>query len=345
MAFLFFLSEIFNWNSLNQSSKLVEVNIIRCLCKKKMMFKSGVYNIVYLVMLTFGSLIEKKFLFSLSLICLILPILRESSLNLLSSFLPLFLNREIFENDPFAMFSYLSISGVVTSIDPKPYMITNSNLEILNNPIILISMFTIISGLISRNFLILKFSFVHLIGCFLSETKSLTDSIYFPFLAVSFALIFSQFSTSKKYSNFFVKFESIGLKLVSIFLTFYFIKNSLKSIELAPGGYAALQLNDLLISESKSCPDIIKAHVSKTAQDLGFSKFSTLKNNAKIFYEFGTIYDDKEMLQKFKYRVADINENIDPAYWRVRRVIKGIRNINDKNSRLHVKILSRAQAD
>ena len=307
-----------------------------------------------LVILAFGLLIEKKFLFSLSLICLTLPILRESSLNLLSAFLPLFLNREIFENDPMAMFSFLSISGVVMAINPQPpYMITNTNLEVFKSPIILMSLFTIISGLISRNFLILKLSSVHLIGSLslslslLSENSSLIDSIYFPFLSVAFALSFSQLSSKKHSSlkiNVHPKLESIGLQLISLFLAFYFIKNCIKSTDLASGGYAALKLNDIMISESESCPGLIKAHVSKTAQDLGFSKFSILKNS-KISYEFGTIYDDKEMLQKFKYRVADINENIDPAYWRVRRVIKGINSINDPKPKLNVKILTRAQAE
>lgn len=296
-------------------------------------------------MLIFGLLIEKKFLFSLSLFCLTLPILRESSLNLLSAFLPLFLNREIFENDPFAMFSYLSIAGVVIAINPQTYMISNSNFEFFKNPIIVMSMFTIASGLVSRNFFILKLATVHLIGSFLSDSKSLTDSIYFPFLSVAFALSFSQLS-SKKLSSFAIhpKLESIGLRLTSLFLALYFVKNCIKSTELSPGGYAAMKMNDFLIAESKSCPDFVKAHISKTAQDLGLSKFSTVKN-PKILYEFGTIYDDKEMLQKFKYRVADINENVDPAYWRVRRVIKGITNINDRKSKLHVKILARAQAE
>lgn len=293
-------------------------------------------------MMSFGLLIEKKFLFSLSLLCLTLPVLKEKSLNLLSAFLPLFLNREIFEMDPVAMFSFLSISGVVTAINPQPYTITNTNLEVLKSPIILMSLFTIVSGLISRNFMILKLASVHLIGCLLSETVSLTDSVYFPFLSVSFALSFSQLS-SKKHSIH-PKLESIGLKLISLFLAFYFLKNCIKSTDLAPGGYAALHLNDMMISESESCPGVIKAHVSKTAQDLGLSKFSTLKN-PRISYEFGTNYDDKEMLQKFKYRVADVNENFDPAYWRVRRVFKGISSINDKKSKLHVKILTRAQAE
>lgn len=296
-------------------------------------------------MLIFGLLIEKKFLFSLSLICLTLPVLRESSLNLLSAFLPLFLNRETFENDSIAMFSYLSISAVVMSIDPQTYMISNSNFEVFKNPIIVMSMFAVISGLVSRNFFVLKLASVHLIGSFLSDGESLTNSVYFPFLSVAFALSFSQLS-SKKNSNFTIhpKLESISLRLTALFLALYFVKNCIKSTELSPGGYAALQLNDILISEAKSCPDFLKAHISKTAQDLGFSKFSTVKNS-KIAYEFGTIYDDKEMLQKFKYRVADIYENIDPAYWRVRRVIRGITSINDRKSNLQVKILARAQAE
>lgn len=292
-------------------------------------------------------MIEKKFMFSLNLLCLTLPILRESSLNLLSAFLPLFLNREIFENDPVAMFSFLSISGVVTAINPKPYTITTTNLVVLKSPMILISLFTIISGLISRNVLILKLSSVHLIGSLLSETSSLTDSVYLPFLSVAFALSFSQIS-SKTHSALTIKIhpklESIGLQMFSLFLAFYFVKNCIKSVDLAPGGYAALILNDIMISESESCPGMIKAHVSKNAQDLGFSKFSILKNS-RISYEFGTIYDDKEMLQKFKYRVANINENIDPAYWRVQRVIKGINSINDQSPKLSVKILKRTQAE
>jgi hypothetical protein len=297
------------------------------------------------VMVAFGLLIEKKFLFSLSLLCLTLPILRESSLNLLSAFLPLFFNREIFEDDPVAMFSFLSISGVVTAINPQAYTITFSNLEVLKGPMILMSLFTIVSGLISRNFLILKFASVHFIGNLLTETASLFDSVYFPFLSVAFAMSFSQLS-SKKHFTFTIhpKLESIGLQLISLVLAFYFAKNCIKSTDLTPGGYAALQLNDMMISESDSCPGVIKAHVSKTAQDLGLSKFTTVKNS-KIFYEFGTIYDDKEMLQKFKYRVADINENFDPAYWRVRRVIKGIISINDPKPKLHVKILTRVQAE
>lgn len=111
-------------------------------------------------------------------------------------------------------------------------------------------------------------------------------------------------------------------------------------MDLSPAGRAALRLNDLLISETDSC----KVHISKTAQTLGFSKFSTLQHR-KVSYEFGTIYDENEMLQKFKYCVADINESFDPAYWRVRKVIKGMESVTDQNSQFKIKILIRAQAD
>ena len=263
---------------------------------------------------------------------------------MLSSFLPLFLNREIFENDPLAMFIFLSISGVVTAIDPShPYVISASNFANLNNPLALLSAFTILSGLIHRNFLVLKLASVHLLGNILFETP-LDNSIYLPFISVAFSISFSQMSLMKNPKTSHPKLESIGVQLFTVFLGLLFMKNSLKSIDLSPGGRAALQLNDFLISESSSCSGIIKAHISKTAQSLGFSKFSTL-TGAKTLYEFGTTYTDGEMLQKFKYRVADINENFDPAYWRVRRVLPGITNINEKKSNLQVKILTRAQAE
>ena len=67
--------------------------------------------------------------------------------------------------------------------------------------------------------------------------------------------------------------------------------------------------------------------------------------NSKVNYEFGTNYDEQEMLQKFKYRVADINESVDPAYWRVKTVLKGRIGINDEKSRLQIKIMTRTQAD
>lgn len=303
-------------------------------------------NVFCVVLICFGLIIEKKYLFSLSLLCLTLPILRENSLNILSSFLPLFLNREVFENDPLAMFSFLSISGIVMTIDPKhPYIVSSTNFMNLNNPLALLSAVTIISGLIHRNFLVLKLAFVHLIGNILFETP-LNNSIYFPFISVALSLSFSQNSSKKKNTiKIHPKLESIGIQLLAAFLGILFIKNSFKSIDLSPGGQAALQLNDFLISESISCPGVIKAHISKSAQSLGFSKFSSLIDDPKISFEFGSIYTNDEMLQKFKYRVADINENFDPAYWRVKRVISGIENINEKKSKLQVKILTRAQAE
>ena len=230
------------------------------------------------------------------------------------------------------------------TIDPKhPYMISSTNLTNLKNPLALLSAFTIISGLIHGNFLVLKLSFVHLIGNVLFETP-LDNSIYFPFLMVAFSLSFSQISSKKNSITIHPKLESIGIQLIAVFLAICFIKNSFKSIHLSPGGQASLQLNDFLISESSSCPGLIKAHISKSVQSLGFSKFSSL-TNARISYEFGTIYTNEEMIQKFKYCVADINENFDPAYWRVRRVISGITNINEKKSKLQVKILTRTQAE
>lgn len=336
VAFLFFLSEIFNWTSLNQSSRFIESNLIRSIGK------IGYYIIknpnVVLVLLALGLFIEKKFLLSLSLVSLTLPVLKESSLNFLSSFLPLFLNRELFEKDPLAMFSFLSISGIVTAINPHPEI--TSNYSILKSPTALISAFTVLSGLILRNFFILKLSFVYLIGNFLFE-RSFRDSLYSPFIAIAFALSFSQFSSKDKGSKFMnPKLESIGIKLFSVFMASMFLRSCFKSIELSPAGRAGLRLNDLLISESESC----RIHVSKTAQALGFSKFSKMKH-PNVTYEFGTIYNAHEMLQKFKYCVADINESFDPAYWRVRRVIKGISSVTDQNSKLHVKILARIQAE
>lgn len=346
VAFLFFLSEIFNWNTLHQSSRFTEDNLIRSIGNNILV------NLLYLlftsvVLICFGLIIEKKYLFSLSLLCLSLPILRENSLNLLSSFLPLFLNREVFETDPLAMFSFLSVSGIVMAIDPKhPYLISSNNFMNLKNPLALLSVVTILSGLIHRNFLVLKLTFVHLIGNFVFESP-LNNSIYFPFLAVSLSLSFSQNSskTTKKTSiTIHPKLETIGIQLFAVFLGILFMKNSFKSIDLSPGGRAALKLNDFLISESKSCPGVIKAHISKSAQSLGFSKFSSIID-PKISLEFGSIYTDDEMIQKFKYRVADINENFDPAYWRVRRVISGIESLNENKVKLQVKILTRAQAE
>ena len=226
-------------------------------------------------------------------------------------------------------------------------VITETNLSILRSPIALLSICALISGLITRNFLILKFSFVHLIGNFLFESKYLMDSVYAPFILVAFALSYSKQTssfTSKNPIN--PKNESKLLYIISIFLTFSLIKNCLKSVELSQGGFATLKLNDYLISESIICPGngIIKAHISKSASSSGISKFSMVKNS-KVNYEFGTNYDEQEMLQKFKYRVADINESVDPAYWRVKTVLKGRIGINDEKSRLQIKIMTRTQAD
>ena len=242
------------------------------------------------------------------------------------------------------MFAFLSISGIVTAIDPAhPHVITSYSFVNLKDPLALLSAFTILSGLIHRNFLVLKFASVHLLANVLFETP-LDNSIYFPFISVAFCISFSQLSSKKNSTTIHPKLESIGVQLFAALLGFLFMKNSLKSIDLSPGGRAALQLNDFLLSESSTCPGIIKAHISKSAQSLGFSKFSSL-NDPKVSYEFGTIYTDGEMLQKFKYRVADINENFDPAYWRVRRVLSGVTNLNEKKSNLQVKILVRAQAE
>ena len=295
-------------------------------------------------------LIEHKFIPSLSLICLSLPILRESSLNLLSSLFPLFLNREIFEKDPFAMFSFLSVSAIVTAINQNqnPFMSTKTD-EILifplkNSFVLLFSLFSTISGLIFGNFLVLKLVAVHFIGCFIfNQNLNLSDSIYLPFLSLAFTLSFAQLSTRKPLIIH-PKLESITIQLISVVFALLFAFNCFKSFELSPAGHAALQLNDLLLSESISCNGNIKAHISKTAQSLGFSKFSTIKH-PKISYEFGTLYDEQEMLQKFKYRVADINENVNPAYWRTRRVFKGIKDIQENETKLQVKLLTRAQAD
>lgn len=238
------------------------------------------------------------------------------------------------------MFSYLSIAGIVTTIDQKhptpPSIFLSTNFK---SPLVVLSAFTIVSGLINCNFFVLKLCTVHLIGNYLFETN-FDHSTFLPFLIVAFSLSFSQFSKRKIHPN----VESIGIKLLLLFFGFLFFKKCLKSTNLSPGGLTALKLNDFLISESISCSGlVVKSHISKSAQSLGFSKFSSMID-PNIVYEFGTIYAESEMLQKFKYRVADINENFDPAYWRVRRVISGITNINENNSNLQVKILMRTQA-
>lgn len=344
VAFLFFLSEIFNWTFLFQASRFSENNLLRSLSNNNLLYLGFLFSFV--VFLSLGLFIEKKFLFSLCFICLTLPILRENSLNLLSACLPLFLNREIFEKDPLAMFSFLSISGVVIAINPKnPYMITETNLTFLKNPFALMTAFTITSGLISKNFFILKLSAVQFIGNLLFEPKMQMEPNFFPYLSLAFALSFAQIMSKGKQSHqIHSQLESSSLKLFTIILALLFAKNCFKSVEISPGGKAALQLNDLLVSELNSCPGIVKAHVSKSVQSLGFSKFSSLKHSRTV-YEFGTIYDEQEMLQKFKYRVADIDENVDPAYWRVKRVLTGMTSLNDKISKLQVKIMIRKQAD
>jgi hypothetical protein len=76
---------------------------------------------------------------------------------------------------------------------------------------------------------------------------------------------------------------------------------------------------------------------------------------APFSYEFGTQYTESEFLQRFKYRAADINEHIDPAYWHTHSVHRGTERkkplslLSDwfryPESHLQVKILVRKQAD
>lgn len=300
-------------------------------------------------MISFGLFIEKKFLFSLCFICLNIPILKENSLNLLSSIIPIFVNREIFQVDPFAMFGFLSITGIVSSIfnSNNCFIANSSNIFNSSSFFLFLSIFSLISGLKLRNFKILKLTAVYFLSNLIYK-RNFMDSVYFPFISLACSLSLAQLS--QKYSHF--RLESMFIQFSTLILFIIFIFNSFKSTELSAGGKASLHLNDLLITECTNCPGVIRAHVSKSLQTLGFSKFSTLKSS-KIVYEFGTVYDDMEMIQKFKYRVADINENVDPAYWRVKSVFNGISTENnndfhdkkDSNKlKLQVKLLVRPQA-
>lgn len=58
---------------------------------------------------------------------------------------------------------------------------------------------------------------------------------------------------------------------------------------------------------------------------LGFTKMAS-KQHPQLELEFGARYDEREMLQKFQFRIADINEHIDPAYWIVYHVQNGWQN-------------------
>jgi hypothetical protein len=317
VAFFYFLFEVFNWSMVDQSSRFVENNLIRSLC-----------------MVSFGLLLEKKFLLSIGLVFLSLPIMKDSSLSLLSSLLPLFLNREIFELDPVALFSYLSVSGVVMSISTSftnfDWFSGQHNQQefTYSSLLLMISIIPILFGLIWRNFVILKYSLVHCLGLFLFKSQF----IHFSFISLAWSITISQLAIHPAIHRCFVLIYSL-----------IFAISGFKSTKLSPAGWASLQFSEILLDDANNCPESIKTHISKTAQSLGFSKFSELKH-PKLSYEFATVYSETEMLQKFKYRVADINENIDPAYWKVKFVYKGMENIDDPEATLKVKILSRIQA-
>lgn len=293
-----------------------------------------------------GLIIEKRHLLSLSMLCLSFPILREESLNFISSMLPLFLNRELFESDPFSLFSYMSVFGAILAINPQHASIRSVSYlssQLINNPANYASVISVSAGLFFKNITILKYAFVHLIGSYLLE-KNLSDPLFHSFAAIAFALSVSHFSSSSQKFIKYSAFESIVLKLAALFCGYIFFFNVSRSTMISPGGHSSIILNDFIRQDLESCSENIKIYVSKTAQSLGFSKFLSIKH-PRLDYEFRRITDENELLQKFKYRVADIDESIDPAYWRVKRVVKGISNFEkEKSPKLQVKILVRAQA-
>ncbi len=83
------------------------------------------------------------------------------------------------------------------------------------------------------------------------------------------------------------------------------------------------------------------AHVSSTAMSLGFSKMAA-KTHPQLDLEFGTEYQESEMLERFQFRVTDVNDYIDAAYWKVYHVQRGWQ---DGQMRPLVKILIRRHFD
>lgn len=247
--------------------------------------------------------IDHNLMSSLACACLALPIIKDGRcLSFLLTLAPLYLNAASFTADSLAVFSYLCLTLMTALINPTLNITAPNWKSMLFDANILVfgtaCLFAARRGS-SRAGKLLACAVISL-----AFAKEGFCAEFVPALMIACAIS----NASKDPFSWIFYFSTLFMGVQSALMI-------LSSSVSQAAGTAGFYFNDLLSKESS----FASAHVSSTAVALGFTKIS-----CPYEVEFGTQYSEREMLQKFQYRLADINENIDPAYWITHSVHHGI---------------------
>ena len=245
-----------------------------------------------------------------ALVCalLCLPVLTADgrSFSFLLALGPLFVNANSLDCDPLAVFSYLCTALIAAFIDPRVQFSLPAWKSFLWTPNALMLASVLYFTASRRSSTTFKLLSTFFLGSAFTQNRA-----FLPLLLMAVAL-----SASVKES----RIHSWLFKAASLAVSLKCATEATTCALQQAAGPASFYFNSLLHANLPT-----SAHVSATAMALGFSKMAA-KPHAQLEWEFGTHYADREMLERFQFRITDVNDHIDPAYWKVLRIQKGWQN-------------------
>lgn len=313
------------------------------------------------VMFSFSMWLSDRVFLSLLSTAGYLSVLGEKRLEYLFSLGSLYLLRPFnFKSSPSLgiVFVYLSLISLSSSLGSHASLhlaeLKNNLLDTETLSILLPKAVAPIFWFLSFESLEIALSFVG--GCLF--TGKVFNEAHFPFFSLSSAITIAAIYSRIKLNPLARHASRVAVTLFALSSVFSIISRCRNEREMYAGANAAFYLADLLQEDISQNDEMVMAHVSRTVMPLGFAKIMGLQH-PKIKYEFGTQYAEPEFLQKFKYRAADINENIDPAFWITHSVHRGLSKSSPATSPwrlifkrdslpqsdLQIKILIRKQSD
>lgn len=299
-------------------------------------------------MVSAGFWMQRNLLSSLMAAFVCLPMLKTHSLSFLLALSPMFLSVAAFDFDSLSMFAFLSIAAVVATLTPSLSLDIHAlalSVRQLNPNVLLIPM-ALLNIRPFGTLRPLRLFLCYGIGAVLF--RNMYEPVFIPFLVAAAATAFVRLSSAPQplskdtpSSNPVRRLQTV-MQCIAVLLAIQLAVSVRTSMLSFAGGHGSFHLSDLLRDEATQCDGPVRAHVSRDVVATGFSKFLTVRD-ANIQYEFGTQYNEHEMLQKFKFRVASIDEHVDPAYWRTFSVHYGLKETRGLKMRLSAKILIRHQ--